>query len=50
MPRKVLDVTRLHDLGWRHRIELADGIVDTYRWFLDQAPDELRGVASPVSA
>jgi GDP-L-fucose synthase len=34
-PRKLLDVTRLHQLGWRHRIELGDGIETTYRWFLD---------------
>jgi GDP-L-fucose synthase len=34
MPRKLLDVSRLHALGWRHRIELADGIRSTYDWFL----------------
>jgi GDP-L-fucose synthase len=34
MPRKLLDVSRLHALGWRHRIELADGIRSTYEWFL----------------
>jgi GDP-L-fucose synthase len=33
-PRKLLDVNRLHDLGWRHRIELRDGIAATYDWFL----------------
>ena len=33
-PRKLLDVTRLHDLGWRHTIELRAGIESTYRWFL----------------
>jgi GDP-L-fucose synthase len=33
-PRKLLDVTRLHDLGWRHRIELREGLETTYRWFL----------------
>ena len=35
MPRKLLDVSRLHALGWRHRIGLEQGIADTYRWFLD---------------
>jgi GDP-L-fucose synthase len=35
MPQKLLDVSRLHQLGWRHRVELADGIESTYRWFLD---------------
>ena len=44
MPRKVLDVTRLHELGWKHKIPLADGIESTYRWFLDTDRSELRGV------
>lgn len=26
MPRKLLDVSRLHSLGWRHRIDLSEGI------------------------
>jgi GDP-L-fucose synthase len=34
-PRKLLDVSRLHALGWRHRIALRDGLVSTYRWFLE---------------
>lgn len=34
-PRKLLDVSRLHDLGWKHRIELQRGIQDTYQWYLD---------------
>ena len=33
-PRKLLDVSRLHALGWRHRIELRAGIESTYAWFL----------------
>jgi GDP-L-fucose synthase len=33
-PRKLLDVTKLHDLGWHHTVELADGIRTTYDWFL----------------
>jgi GDP-L-fucose synthase len=32
-PRKRLDLTRLHDLGWRHKIGIRQGIADTYRWF-----------------
>jgi GDP-L-fucose synthase len=35
MPQKLLDVRRLHALGWRHRIELAEGVETTYRWFLE---------------
>jgi GDP-L-fucose synthase len=33
-PRKLLDVTRLHNLGWRHRIDLREGIAATYEWFV----------------
>jgi GDP-L-fucose synthase len=32
-PRKLLDVSRLRDLGWRASIGLADGIAGTYEWF-----------------
>ncbi|HYX26731.1 MAG TPA: GDP-L-fucose synthase, partial [Thermoanaerobaculia bacterium] len=32
-PRKLLDVSRLHALGWRHRIGLREGIESTYEWF-----------------
>ncbi|HEX3554156.1 MAG TPA: GDP-L-fucose synthase [Thermoanaerobaculia bacterium] len=32
-PRKLLDVSRLHALGWRHRIGLREGIERTYEWF-----------------
>jgi GDP-L-fucose synthase len=46
-PRKLLDVSKLHDLGWRHSIGLRDGIESTYRWFLEQDPTTLRGV-SPI--
>jgi GDP-L-fucose synthase len=35
MPRKLLDVSRLHALGWRHRIALGEGIRSTYEWFLE---------------
>lgn len=33
-PRKLLDVSRLHSLGWRARMSLREGIASTYRWFL----------------
>ncbi len=36
MPRKVLDVTKLNDLGWSPSIDLDEGIASTYAWFLDQ--------------
>ena len=34
-PRKLLDVSRLHALGWRHSIGLEDGVRSTYDWFLE---------------
>jgi GDP-L-fucose synthase len=33
-PRKLLDVTRLTRLGWHPQISLADGIRDTYAWYV----------------
>lgn len=33
-PRKLADCSRLHKLGWHHRIHLENGIKDTYQWFL----------------
>jgi GDP-L-fucose synthase len=33
-PRKLLDVTRLHKLGWKHKTELEEGIRLAYDWFL----------------
>jgi GDP-L-fucose synthase len=37
-PRKLLDVSRLHALGWRHRTELREGIASAYEWFCDRQP------------
>jgi GDP-L-fucose synthase len=48
-PRKLLDVTRLHDLGWRHKIELRDGIESSYRWFLENR-DQARGTEPGAAA
>ena len=32
-PRKLVDVTKLHLLGWQHSIALEDGIRSTYDWY-----------------
>jgi GDP-L-fucose synthase len=48
-PRKLLDVSRLHALGWRHRIGLREGIESSYRWFLENR-DHARGSGAPVAA
>ncbi len=34
-PRKLLDVTRLHQLGWYHEVSLEQGLASTYQWFLE---------------
>jgi GDP-L-fucose synthase len=39
MPRKLLDVSRLRELGWQPRIGLRDGIADAYRWFVEHAAE-----------
>ena len=36
-PRKLLDVSRLHELGWKASIGLEQGIKDTYDWYVRQA-------------
>jgi len=36
-PRKLLDVSRIHSLGWRARIPLPEGIRQTYAWYLEHA-------------
>lgn len=34
-PRKLMSAAKLRALGWQPRIELRDGLTDTYRWFLE---------------
>lgn len=34
-PRKLMDVSRLTGLGWKAKINLADGVRETYRWFVE---------------
>jgi len=33
-PRKLMDISKMHALGWKHNIELEEGIQKTYDWFL----------------
>lgn len=34
-PRKLTDVSKLHGLGWKHRVELKEGVELAYRWFCE---------------
>lgn len=34
-PRKLLDVSKLHSLGWKHNVELVDGVKMVYQWYKD---------------
>lgn len=34
-PQKLLDVSRIHNLGWKHKTKLDEGIEKTYLWFLN---------------
>ena len=33
-PRKLMDVSKMHALGWKHQVNLEEGIQKTYAWFL----------------
>lgn len=35
-PRKLLNVDLLHGTGWKHKVELEDGITKVYEWYLHQ--------------
>lgn len=34
-PRKLMDVSKMHALGWKHQVELEEGIQKTYDWFVE---------------
>lgn len=34
MPRKLLDTSRINELGWQPQISLRDGVASTYEWYL----------------
>ena len=34
-PRKLIDTTKMHNLGWKHQVNLEQGIQKTYDWFLE---------------
>lgn len=42
MPRKLLDVTKLHNTGWHHKTQLDDGLKRTYNWYLKNINEKER--------
>jgi GDP-L-fucose synthase len=43
-PRKLMDISKMHDLGWKHNVDLAQGIQMTYDWFVEHV-DQVKKVA-----
>jgi GDP-L-fucose synthase len=41
-PRKLMNVSRLHDLGWKHTYDLESGLKHAFEWFLANQ-DNFRG-------
>jgi GDP-L-fucose synthase len=38
-PRKLMDISKMHDLGWKHKVDLEEGIQMTYEWFVENVED-----------
>lgn len=38
-PRKLMDISKMHALGWKHRVKLEEGIQKTYNWFLEHVSE-----------
>ena len=34
-PRKLIDVSKLHKLGWTHRVDIGEGVARLFRWYQD---------------
>ena len=41
-PRKLMDVSRIRALGWKHRITLTEGIRGAYAWYLAHSAEARR--------
>lgn len=44
-PRKVLDVSRINEMGWTAKTSLQEGLEVTYRWYLDNIDSKSRQIA-----
>ncbi|WP_373392429.1 GDP-L-fucose synthase family protein [Flavobacterium magnesitis] len=38
-PRKLMDISKMHSIGWKHKVDLETGIQKTYKWFLENIED-----------
>ena len=36
--RKLIDVSKLHTLGWTHKIEIEDGVNRLFEWYKEKTP------------
>ena len=41
-PRKLLDVSYLHSIGWREKVSLSEGIALAYDWYRSQSEKDLK--------
>ncbi len=41
-PRKLCDVSKLHDIGWKEKVDLREGIRREYEWFLSTDKEDLK--------
>ena len=39
-PRKLMDVSKMKEIGWQYSTELEDGILKTYQWFLENIKED----------
>ena len=43
-PRKLMDSSKIKKLGWNHNINLEEGIIKTYNWYLKKTPNNIEMV------
>ena len=46
-PRKLLDSARIHSLGWKPQVGLAEGLAETYRWYVEHVDRQSAQVYEP---